>query len=227
MTWILLNKRGPVRGDHAAIAICLVGTTGYASLAYLGVPSPMIRVFSLLATYSVSAIVAVTTYRLGPWHPLAKYPGPWWWCISSLKLAYVSYLGRRHFVIDNLHKKYGPFVRIGPNTISINTLSAVKMYYSGGIKGHLEKADSYNTPGHKRALSLFFKHPRELHKERKAIWSAAFTGSAVNHFFPPLEKRTWELMACLERRQGPGKDAYVDLATAFTHWAYDFMVHLL
>lgn len=136
-------------------------------------------------------------------------------------------MGRRHFIVDDLHKKYGPYVRIGPDTISINTLSAVKMYYSGGIKGHLDKSDSYVTPGHNSALALFFKNPRDQHKERKAIWSAAFTGTAVNHFFPPLERRTWELMACLERRQGPGKDALVDLATTMTHWAYDFMVRAL
>lgn len=221
---MFLNKRGPIRGDHAAFAYCIAVIANCAYLFCIGAPSPLSRVFSFFTTYSVSAIIAVITYRLGPWHPLAKYPGPWWWWFSSLKLAHVSYMGRRHFVIDDLHKKYGPFVRIGPNVVSINTLSAVKMYYSGGVKGHLEKADSYNTPGHKPALSLFFKNPRELHKERKAIWSAAFTGSAVNHFFPPLEKRTWELMVCLERRQSREEDALVDLATAFTHWAYDFMV---
>lgn len=41
---------------------------------------------------------------------------------------------------------------------------------------------------------------------------------------PPLEKRTWELMRCLERRQSQSADGAVDLGTAIAHWSYDFMV---
>lgn len=40
----------------------------------------------------------------------------------------------------------------------------------------------------------------------------------------PLEKRIWELMDCLERRQSQSTDGYVDFGLAISHWAYDFMV---
>lgn len=180
LTWVVFNRLGSVRGDYAAAFYSFVVTAAYASLGYFGVP-PSQSIHLILAvatTYAISALFTTVAYRLGPWHPLAKYPGPRWWWITSLKLAQVSYMGKRHFILDDLHKKYGPYMRIGPDTVSINTLSAVKMYQSGGTKGHLTKPESYNTPGHMDRMALFFKNPRDLHKERKAIWSAAFTGTA-------------------------------------------------
>lgn len=220
-TWLVLNRLGSVRGDYAAVSYSLALTGLYAYFDYIDASSPLRLALSLLAAHVGSAFAAVVAYRLGPWHPLAKYPGPWWWWISSLKLAQVSYMGRRHFIVDDLHKKYGPYVRIGPDTMSINTFSAIKMYNS--TQKLLEKSESYNTPGHMDRMALFFKQPRDLQKQRKAIWLTAFTPTAVSAFYPPLEKRTWELLACLERRQAPGKDGVVDLATALTHWAYDVM----
>ena len=40
---------------------------------------------------------------------------------------------------------------------------------------------------------------------------------------PALERRTWHLMRCIERRQSAG-DGYVDLGEAFYHFAYDLGV---
>ncbi len=42
----------------------------------------------------------------------------------------------------------------------------------------------------------------------------------------PLERRTWQLMHCLERRQSQSVDMTVDMGTAIAHWAYDFMVRI-
>ena len=44
---------------------------------------------------------------------------------------------------------------------------------------------------------------------------------------PQFERRTWELLRCLERRQGEAKDGFVNLAEAMYHWAHDFMVRRL
>ena len=41
---------------------------------------------------------------------------------------------------------------------------------------------------------------------------------------PQMERRTVELLACMERRQLESKTGYVDLADAMYHWAHDFMV---
>jgi hypothetical protein len=44
---------------------------------------------------------------------------------------------------------------------------------------------------------------------------------------PALEKRTYELLQCMERRQANSMDGTIDLSECFCHWAYDFMVSYL
>lgn len=67
----------------------------------------------LLSIYLSAAYICTVLYRLSPFHPLAKYPGPRLWWISSIKLVLVSWTGRRHYILDELHAKYGPYVRTG------------------------------------------------------------------------------------------------------------------
>ena len=65
------------------------------------------------ATYLGALIFFTLAYRLSPFHPLAKYPGPvidktskWW-------AAYISAKGDSHRYYKQLHDRYGDVVRIG------------------------------------------------------------------------------------------------------------------
>lgn len=102
-----------MRGDYAAVvyATLLVGL--YSASAYAGVPRPFFLSATVAGIHALSALFVTAAYRLSPWHPLASYPGPWLWRISSLRLVYVSFMGKRHLILDELHQQYGPFVRIG------------------------------------------------------------------------------------------------------------------
>ncbi|EIM85229.1 cytochrome P450, partial [Stereum hirsutum FP-91666 SS1] len=213
-----------VRSDYAACIIvfaCLaLIVVNMASVSANALYSPLSPLFFVVAAAS-SACVCTVLYRLSPLHPLASYPGPRIWWISNLKLVHVSLTGRRHLVIDELHAKYGPYVRIGPNSVSINSPSATVIY---GANLHMEKSDSYSTPGHIKSVSLFFKQAsRETHSDRKKIWSRAFTGNAVAQYMPLLERRTWQLTTCLESRQARSPTGTVNLHEALCHWAYDLM----
>ncbi|KAL4262103.1 cytochrome P450 family protein [Pleurotus pulmonarius] len=216
----------PMRGDHAAI-LYFIAPAGFCFAVQsipsvdMGLSEAMILSFKFMLIYTASALLGTGIYRVSPFHPLAKYPGPWLWRLSSLRLAYISYLGKRHLILDDLHRKYGPFVRIGPDALSINSLSANRIY---GAQLHMEKGDSYLTPGHPDAVALFFKQKtRGIHTDRKRIWSAAFTGAATSHFVPILEQRTWDLVKCIETRQVSSSSKTVELADCLCHWAYDLM----
>ena len=65
------------------------------------------------ATYYTSVITSIAIYRLSPWHPLAKYPGPIAAKLSKLWIVYVILKGDQLRVINDLHRKYGPYVRTG------------------------------------------------------------------------------------------------------------------
>ncbi|GJE88881.1 cytochrome P450 [Phanerochaete sordida] len=222
LTWLALNRRS-VRGDVAAAAYFCAGAALYFFLRRLPQSSGLAlhTSISTMAVYTCSALVSTVAYRLSPWHPLAHVSGPLLCRLSSLWLTTISYRGRRHLAIDCLHARYGTLVRIGPNMVSVNSPSAQYIY---SASGRMEKSDAYNAPGHDGVVALFFKQPVEkLHAERKRVWSRLFTSEGLSHVVPFMERRTFQLLACLERRQADSPDKLVNLETCFQHWSYDFM----
>jgi hypothetical protein len=57
------------------------------------------------------AIYQIVHYRL--FHPLSKYPGPFWASVTRLWIAYHNFMEDEYVVEHELHKKYGAhlFVR--------------------------------------------------------------------------------------------------------------------
>lgn len=114
VSWVYLNRR-TVRGDFAFLFYAASCLSLYALLRAfpLASASPSIAAASIALTYFTTLASVTIGYRLSPWHPLASYPGPVLWRISSVYLTYISFMGRRHLILDKLHAKYGPFLRIG------------------------------------------------------------------------------------------------------------------
>ncbi len=52
-------------------------------------------------------------YRLSPFHPLAKYPGPAIAKTSKLWAAYLCAKGDMYRYFKSLHERYGDVVRVG------------------------------------------------------------------------------------------------------------------
>ncbi|KAL4804286.1 cytochrome P450 [Aspergillus unguis] len=75
-------------------------------------------------------------------HPLSKTPGPPLLALTSLWLAYKTFVGTECTSIARLHKKYGPVLRIAPNDISIATSDAIEPIYLKG--GGFPKTDVYS-----------------------------------------------------------------------------------
>ena len=65
------------------------------------------------AVFYVSLLSSIVSYRLSPWHPLSRYPGPLIARISMMWTAYKIMEGKVHVYRKELHDKYGPYVRVG------------------------------------------------------------------------------------------------------------------
>jgi peptidoglycan biosynthesis protein MviN/MurJ (putative lipid II flippase) len=74
------------------------------------VPLAVAMTFS---TYLSTLVAATLAYRLSPFHPLAKYPGPVMCKISKLWFAGVAMGGKQHIYYQQIHEHYGDIVRIG------------------------------------------------------------------------------------------------------------------
>jgi hypothetical protein len=82
-------------------------------ISYTG-RSPYTAVPLAFTAYGGALIFFTVAYRLSPFHPLAKYPGPviaktskWW------AAYYVSSRGDLHRYYKRLHDRYGDVVRTG------------------------------------------------------------------------------------------------------------------
>jgi hypothetical protein len=64
-------------------------------------------------TYIGALTFFTLAYRLSPFHPLAKYPGPVVAKTSKWWAAYIGAIGDSHRYYKHLHDRYGDVVRIG------------------------------------------------------------------------------------------------------------------
>ncbi|KAK6984357.1 hypothetical protein R3P38DRAFT_2743980, partial [Favolaschia claudopus] len=93
----------------------------------------------LLYTYVVflcSLGLSIVVYRLSPFHPLAQFPGPTIGKITQLWTFWKTLQGYKYLYHKSLHDRYGPYVRIGPNAISVIDAPTVRVTLS---RGGLEK----------------------------------------------------------------------------------------
>ncbi|KAL4962125.1 cytochrome P450 [Aspergillus stella-maris] len=75
-------------------------------------------------------------------HPLRHIPGPTLASITSLYLAYHTYIGDEATTIASLHKTHGPILRIAPNDVSIADPAALDAIYIA--RGGFPKPDIYS-----------------------------------------------------------------------------------
>ena len=82
---------------------------------YYTARSPYTALPLAFAAYWSGLLLFTLAYRLSPFHPLAKYPGPFLAKTSKWWAAYLSGIGDQHRFIKRLHDRYGDVVRIGSN----------------------------------------------------------------------------------------------------------------
>ena len=128
------------------------------------------------AAFTVSFLLFQSIYSLFL-SPLARVPGPKLFALTRWRLAYEDYKGIRSSTVNELHKLYGPVVRVGPNEVSFNSLSALRTIYGAG--SGFEKTlyyDFFDVYGRK---NMFTFHSAKEHSERKKLVAQAFTKSAI------------------------------------------------
>ena len=138
-------------------------------------PATALLLLPFLATITyLSALILFRVY----FHPLSKYPGPFWAKITDLYSTYHAWKGDRHLEFWRSHEKYGHVVRFGPNSVSFNTNSALKEIY--GHKGNVRKSDFYSAfPATKDAYSTHSAIDRAQHARKRRVLSHAFSDAAV------------------------------------------------
>lgn len=74
---------------------------------------PSVAVLLAFVTYGSALTSFTLMYRLSPFHPLSKFPGPALAKTSKLWASYHCATGDMHRCFKSLHERYGDVVRVG------------------------------------------------------------------------------------------------------------------
>ncbi|KIM78409.1 hypothetical protein PILCRDRAFT_11126 [Piloderma croceum F 1598] len=203
-------------------------------LHILSLPLAITTTFSL---YYSLILFYVATYRLSPFHPLAKYPGPITNKLSKLTMSYIASTGKQHTYYRKLHEHYGNIVRTGPNELSVNFADAIKpVLGAGGLpKGSCKslsvffvpRLDTlsqnapvwYNRVADGQPSSIIGTQDPVEHKRRRKTWDRAFSTAAIRNYEEIVVRRARQLVEQFEKRAGQD----IDLSTWMSFFSYDVM----
>ncbi|KAK3073430.1 hypothetical protein LTR53_005008 [Teratosphaeriaceae sp. CCFEE 6253] len=183
--------------------------------------SVFIAIWALAA--ALASISLLGLYRLFL-HPLAGVPGP---KLAAASAAYEFYYdcilgGKFHFKLDELHKQYGPIVRINPWEVHCNDPAYWDVLYSNSSK--LDKDPWYYggfVSSDPRATVATPSH--DLHRIRRGAMSNYFSSANVRKLEPVVLSRVQKLCDRLEEHRKTG--APVNLSNAFRCLATDVVTY--
>ncbi|EAU89384.1 cytochrome P450 monooxygenase pc-bph [Coprinopsis cinerea okayama7 len=154
------------------------------SLDLLSLPQRLLSNPRLLAEIVLAGFLLV---HLVPYFVDTKkirhYPGPFLAKFSDAWLGWVSKNGHRSEVVHEMHKKYGPIVRIAPNHVSIADPEALGIIYAHG-NGAL-KSEFYDAFVSIRR-GVFNTRDRTDHTRKRKIISHIFSQKSVVEFEPQI-----------------------------------------
>ncbi|KAG9314406.1 cytochrome P450 [Chiua virens] len=178
--------------------------------------------------FFTTLFVSIAVYRLSPFHPLAKYPGPVMCKISQLWAVLIYSSGKAHHYRKLLHDQYGPIVRIGPNELSVTDKDLLPSILGtqGMPKGPLfygRRMTPVNDEEVER-FSLISSRDPQRHAVLRKAWNKAFANSPLKDYEELMLSRARQLMNTLKlmAKEHDGV-ACVDIATWISHFTFDFM----
>ncbi|KAA6414183.1 MAG: P450 monooxygenase [Lasallia pustulata] len=136
----------------------------------------------LLLFYTVYGAV----YRLYL-SPVSKFPGP---RLAALTFWYEFYYdvvkrGQYTWKIRDLHRQYGPVVRVNPFELHVNDPEFYDQIYTGPSKKTDKwawSAIAFGTPN-----GIFGTVPHELHRKRRGVLNNFFSKQAVSRLGPNIQ----------------------------------------
>ncbi|GLA32837.1 cytochrome P450 [Aspergillus phoenicis ATCC 13157] len=211
------------RGEHQLYGTTytqVFGVLNATAVAYLHVSwgiawqEALVTVSLHAASYLLGIFSSLLLYRLA-FHPLGAFPGPWPARISDLWLCSQMKNNNRHIKLTELHEKYGPYVRIGPSTLSVIDPKAVNIIH--GPSSRCLKSGWYDHSHPNKSLQTS-RDPAE-HQQRRRLWSTAFGSKQLRGYEHRVRKYRQQLVDRFVEREGQP----VDVTKWFDLYTYDVM----
>lgn len=170
-----------------------------------------------LAYFYSTLGLSILLYRLSPWHPIARYPGPILCKVSKLYWTAIARKGQQHRLLAKLHKQYGDIVRIGPNEVSIANASAIDPLM--GAQG-VPKGQSWSGRLPRNALpNLVGIRDKKEHARRRKTWQRALNPTSIKYYEGFLSSRTQQMVDLLAQKV-PGP---INMSEWMGYYTFDIM----
>lgn len=125
----------------------------------------------LIYTYIIYPIYISPLRHVPSAHPTAPF--------SPLWILYKRYTSQQNKAIHDAHLKHGPFIRLGPNEVAVNTIShGVKTIYSGNFEKHRWYDQMVNFGNVPNMFSTLANKP---HAARKRMMSNVYSKTYLQH----------------------------------------------
>ncbi|RFU26932.1 hypothetical protein B7463_g9409, partial [Scytalidium lignicola] len=112
--------------------------------------------------------------------PLSKLPGPWYSLFSDIFLMYKEFSAQRRVYIHELHKRFGPVVRLGPNEVSFTSPEALKEIYQSSGSGY-DKTEFYDLFIQYKTRTTFSTLQKQEHDQMKRHIAGSYANTSIMH----------------------------------------------
>ncbi|KAK0493477.1 cytochrome P450 monooxygenase [Armillaria luteobubalina] len=148
---------------------------------------------TVVATIFVLVILVYLVPYLADSHGLRSYPGPFIAKFSDTWLVYATYKEHRSEVIHDLHMKYGPFVRIAPNHVSVALPDAQNIIYGHGSGALKSSFYDFLKPS-SSPDNVFTTRDRQAHTRKRKFISHIFSPKSVLELEPHVRHLVGQLL---------------------------------
>lgn len=158
--------------------------------------------------------------------PLRQYPGPFLASFTRLWKVYSTTTGRTHLQHIELHRKYGPIVRIAPNEVSIASPEAARNLLSAGKRFH--KTDFYGVFPPPENPDIFTEIREDVHAQKKRVANVPYSMAAMQQLSPFINDTIELFMRRIEdhraaTKNGSNKSPIFDLGAYLHYFAFDVL----
>ncbi|CAK3945425.1 Cytochrome P450 [Lecanosticta acicola] len=125
----------------------------------------------------LTLLFKLTQLATRPRSALAHIPGPWYAKYTSLGFTFNALVPRIHVYVDDLHREYGPVVRITPDMVAIADPDGVADIFRSS-RGYLKG------PVYESLLRSFFAtRDPVLHGQRRRLFARPLANSSLQAFW--------------------------------------------
>ncbi|KAH8666434.1 flavonoid 3',5'-hydroxylase [Xylariales sp. PMI_506] len=165
---------------------------------------------------ALRVLYQIIHYRF--FHPLSKFPGPFWGSVTRLWLAYHNAKADECETVRDLHKKYGPVIRITPTMLLVSDATKLPEIYNRNAN----KSKHYITGSFGETESLFNMQDHKVHAHFRKIAASPYSFSNIKKMEPLIDSNIEKWIAKLDTQYAKSGQEF-DFSPWAVYMAYDII----